>query len=386
MKKSLVALAALAVIGAASAQSTVTIGGQLDAGIKSQKTSAGATTTTQAGGIHGASRMWFAGSEDMGAGNKANFRLEMQPGIDNGSTNGTTNGATTGAALFNRGAWAGLSGGWGEVRLGRQGTVAMGVICTADLLGCYGGFAGGGFLFGGDGTGTRWISGNPSRGSNGSTGLATSSNNSAGTTANIGADLTRVQHGVTYLSTNMNGFTGQIQYATNGSSNSAANGVGRSFGLNVNYAQGPLFVGAAYQMAGPDANLNVSGKQTTLSSTYDLGVVKLGGVYQAETATAGTGGTTTMAFSSAKAWGLAATFPMGAALPYVKIGQHKTNGTGAFANVNTADSQIFNIGSHYSLSKRTMLYADYAYDSKGNATTTTNVKPTIMSVGVQHSF
>jgi predicted porin len=180
----------------------------------------------------------------------------------------------------------------------------------------------------------------------------------------------------------MNGVTGQVQYAFGGGSSTQTNGNGSSFGLNVNYAQGPLFVGATYQTAAADGMLNATGKQTTLGATYDLGMAKLGGVYQAESASG-----FAVNYNSARAWALTATFPMGAALPYVKVGQHKTNGTGAFGIVNGADSQVFNLGTYYSLSKRTKLYADYAVDNKGNSNIGTNTtKPTSLSAGIQHSF
>ena len=89
---------------------------------------------------------------------------------------------------------------------------------------------------------------------------------------------------------------------------------------------------------------------------------------------------------------------MGAALPYVKVGQHRTNGFGNYGIFNGTDATIVNIGSRYALSKRTNLYADYAIDSKGNsgktgfAATAVNpavnywAKPSIMSVGIQHNF
>jgi predicted porin len=173
----------------------------------------------------------------------------------------------------------------------------------------------------------------------------------------------------------MNGFTGQIQYAFGGAASNQANGNGSSLGLNANYAQGPMYVGFAYQTAAADAAVNATGKQTTLAGTYNFGMAKLGGVYQAESASGAVN------YTSARAWALTATFPMGAALPYVKVGQHKTNGVGAFGIVNATDSQVFNLGSQYSLSKRTKLYADYAVDNKGLPG-----KPTSLSAGIQHSF
>ena len=98
---------------------------------------AGITATNVSSGYFGANRLRFVGVEDMGGGMKTNFWLEMQPGF---------NGSTSGNGLFNRGAWLGMSGGWGEMRLGRQGTTTIGLVCTIDQSGCYGGFFGGGLL------------------------------------------------------------------------------------------------------------------------------------------------------------------------------------------------------------------------------------------------
>ena len=127
MKKSLIALATLAAT-TAFAQSSVTISGQLDAGIAATKNGDGTAVTNMASGIHGASRLRFVGVEDVGGGTKANFWLEMQPDFTNGTTNS--------AGLFNRGAWLGLSNAsLGEIRLGRQGTNTIGK-ATAINMGC----------------------------------------------------------------------------------------------------------------------------------------------------------------------------------------------------------------------------------------------------------
>jgi predicted porin len=179
----------------------------------------------------------------------------------------------------------------------------------------------------------------------------------------------------------MGAVSGQVQYAFGGGASNQANGNGSSVGLNVNYAQGPVFVGLAYQTAAADAAVNATGKQTTLGATYNLGMAKIGGAYQSETASG------VVNYSSAKAWALTATFPMGAALPYVKFGQHKTNGAGAMGNTNSVDSAIVNVGTRYALSKRTNLYLDYATDRKGNSGVGGNTtNPTILSAGIQHTF
>ena len=121
MKKSLIALAALAAT-TAFAQSSVTISGQLDTGISSQESGSGATKSTQTvmnTGIHGASRLRFVGTEDMGGGNKANFWLEMQPNFQTGSTaadlfqlvEGVTSSSSIGfvTSALNNGISAGLT-------------------------------------------------------------------------------------------------------------------------------------------------------------------------------------------------------------------------------------------------------------------------------------
>jgi predicted porin len=62
-----------------------------------------------------ASRLGLRGREDLGGGLAANFLLEAGLNSDDGSQ-------ADGNRLFNRQAWAGLSGPWGELRLGRQNT------------------------------------------------------------------------------------------------------------------------------------------------------------------------------------------------------------------------------------------------------------------------
>ena len=74
MKKSLIALAVLAASGASFAQSTATVYGIADLWIGSNDTGATSTTTIGSGGVNG-SRWGLKGSEDLGGGLKANFKL-----------------------------------------------------------------------------------------------------------------------------------------------------------------------------------------------------------------------------------------------------------------------------------------------------------------------
>jgi predicted porin len=109
MKKSLVALAALAVAGIASAQSSVTLFGVLDAAVsgysnKSENRFGSATvsSTQLSNSGYNASRLGFRGTEDLGGGLAASFWLEA--GINNDDGTGAKSGSNVqgGGLIFSR--------------------------------------------------------------------------------------------------------------------------------------------------------------------------------------------------------------------------------------------------------------------------------------------
>ena len=120
MKKSLIAIAALAAAGAAAAQSSVTMYGQVNTGYEHSKTDitiGGVKTTTKTTGFQNdrvnTSRLGFKGEEALGNGLSATFALEM--GFD------SADGKFADSA-FNRKATVGLKGAFGEVRIGKDST------------------------------------------------------------------------------------------------------------------------------------------------------------------------------------------------------------------------------------------------------------------------
>lgn len=114
MKKSLLALAVLsAFAGAASAQSSVTLSGRVDAGVVRE-----AGGWTMRGSQSGYNALTFSGREDLGGGMNAFFALNHRFNINNGTTNPGGN-AGGDRSQFYRNAWLGLGGGFGDVRLGR---------------------------------------------------------------------------------------------------------------------------------------------------------------------------------------------------------------------------------------------------------------------------
>ena len=117
MKKSLVALAVLsAFAGIASAQTSVTVYGIVDAGV-TREDSGLRTFNRLDSGNQSTSRLGFKGTEDLGGGLSAQFLLEQGFSLDNGAVQDSARTA------FNRQAYIGLTGNFGQVRLGRQKTV-----------------------------------------------------------------------------------------------------------------------------------------------------------------------------------------------------------------------------------------------------------------------
>jgi len=143
MKKTLFALAAVgAFAGAAQAQSSVTVYGNLDvaAATSENKTTTNSGTVTNAksrttgngDGALSTSVIGFRGTEDMGGGTKANFQLEYDlvdlaqggTGANTSASVADSNGATSATTSTGFGArlgWIGLSDAkMGELRVGRQ--------------------------------------------------------------------------------------------------------------------------------------------------------------------------------------------------------------------------------------------------------------------------
>ncbi|KQP23234.1 porin [Pseudorhodoferax sp. Leaf267] len=111
-------LLGLALAGMAWGQSSVTLYGVVDVAVRHDTNADGNghSRTALGPGATGSSRLGFKGTEDMGGGLKANFKLENGFNAANGDLADNTR-------AFSREAWVGLSGSYGELRLGRQYTV-----------------------------------------------------------------------------------------------------------------------------------------------------------------------------------------------------------------------------------------------------------------------
>ncbi|MBW9105288.1 porin [Paraburkholderia phenoliruptrix] len=117
MKKNLSALIVLTSAGmlcsSAHAQSSVTLYGIIDVGLNYQSNASGGRLFAMTSGVNQGSRFGLVGSEDLGSGLKAIFRLENGFDVTNGKLG-------QGGLLFGRQAYVGLSGRYGTLTFGRQ--------------------------------------------------------------------------------------------------------------------------------------------------------------------------------------------------------------------------------------------------------------------------
>ena len=85
MKKSLITLAVLAASGAASAQSSVTLFGVVDATVRYVDAGTGGSVWSLTNSGYQGSRLGFRGTEDLGGGLSTSFWLEAGVNNDNGT-------------------------------------------------------------------------------------------------------------------------------------------------------------------------------------------------------------------------------------------------------------------------------------------------------------
>lgn len=235
MKKTLLALAAIAASSAAFAQSSVTLYGVVDASLESVK---GDDTVTRVSSDNlASSRLGFKGTEDLGNGLKANFVLESNMKMDTGANGG---GSTR---FFDRAAWVGVAGGFGELRLGRQDT-------SIGLL------AGNSSILGAQAYDDLKISG-----------------------AFSGNTYRRTDNAITYILPKfVDGLSAQVQYSTQASGAENTDKLGSHYGLNVQYAASGFSAGLGYIQAKNSNTVDDTGLLAYLG--YDFGVAKLSGYFE----------------------------------------------------------------------------------------------------------
>ena len=385
MKKSVVALAVLgAFTGLASAQSSVTLYGRLDANVGSvdpgNKGKAGSSARVGeavtkmndgANGGLGASRFGMRGVEDLGDGVKAYFKLESQIAADTGANGGATQTSTN--SMFNREAYVGLgSSTWGDIRLGRLETLSREVNRTIN-----------------DASGENQLNISEVIDTSGAVTQTGASGYNQNLTYfnNFG---TRVDNAISYRSPSFMGLAQMI--ATYSFSESAAAPTGNSntafgstntlvkgniaayMGVGFIVTAGPLSADLVYeQLNGGGQGGGAFSKTGTIGANYDLGFAKLFAAYQDGTdvtqafgqnaMTVFTGGTGSIAGKNSgvdlKASNYGVKAPFGKWTFIAQYTQSELSGNNLLKSV-WGDDQIrqskYGMSAEYALSKRTSVY------------------------------
>jgi predicted porin len=379
MKKTVLALAAIAASSAAFAQSSVTLYGVVDASVESVKgNTAGKGTTFNrvSSGNLATSRLGFKGVEDLGGGLKAKFQLEATVNADTG--------ASASGRFFDRAAWLGLaSAEAGELRIGRQDSLIGAQI--ADAIGAQ----------------------------------AYDASVVADTLGGSGSLLRRLDNAITYIApTFVPGLTLSAQYSTAADQSLANNAetqsltvgsvIGRTYGFSANFAQGPLSAGASYIQANSANKGAATGEQENVGlfmyGAYDLGVAKLTAYYNDDTNDGN------RRFDGRRLYGINAAVPVATGLTVSGgYGYARNIGTVVGAtgfglnsavpavtgkNVKNDNAGIITLKAQYDLSKRTAAYAlftqvqnsDNANLGLAGVSTTKDKSARGLAVGIRHAF
>jgi predicted porin len=357
MKKSLIALAALAASGAVFAQSSVTLFGVVDLAYERVKTNTG-TLSGIAPSANSSSRLGFRGVEDLGGGMSASFWLEAALAPMNGSgSSGTTNnnqttnlqGTGVGGLTFNRRSTVSLSGPFGELRIGRDYTPSFWNYTIYDP-------------FGTNSVGATL---------------------SAYTGDGFAKTFVRASNSIGYfLPGNLGGFYGQAMYAFgNRASTEVTTGYatphntehnGRYAGVRLGYGQGPFNTAIAYARTSYQAGTNTAsilgsaaqpiGNFTDLNwgGSYTFGSIKAMAQISRQKAD------DAIALGNsvkAKGWGIGADWGVGAGDVLLSYSRVTVDGVAPFNAGNTPKASKWAVGYVHNLSKRTAVYGYYAHVS-----------------------
>jgi len=362
MKKSLIALAALATVATAAQAQSVTLYGIMDAGVGRVSTAGVSNTQAISGGLS-TSRWGLRGTEDLGGGLAAKFNLESELAIDTGVAGSTVNSGSSNLSpnpLFNRAANVELDkAGVGSLTVGRRNRLEYDLVVALDPFGGanIGSFTRVGYIAGGA----------------------------------IPTGDARVSDSVTVKSATFNGFSASAQqsFGEQAGNNTAY----KQTAYGVQYSAGNLLVAATYAK---NNNATTEDHNTTLyGATYNLGFAKVHAAHiEREKASSGI---------KTKVDMIGAVVPVTAQINlignYMSIKNSSTTlpGTNVFHSPTTgANADAFGLGATYGLSKRTTAYVLYGnVDNEGGAKVYTsnlftapgeNKKTSSYAVGVRHTF
>lgn len=338
MKKTLVALAALAAAGSSFAQ--VIISGTFDPTVAitntSYKNGNSVSNTATGNNGQGTSQITFRGVEDLGGGLSAEFRMENDFQANNGTSLTNFPGSNGGDV------WVGLNGGFGKIKLGTPNTPTLSTQAGRNVWGTKIGSGFGGVM---------------------------------------GSGKVRQNNSVRYDSPSFGGASIALNYTfgTTADANptTAIAAAEPVVDLGLFYAAGAINAGLSLWKQANNTT-NAGDQITTLHFQYNLGVANVYAGYHTETKTTAAG-----VDSASAGFNLGVAVPMGAVTLQANYGKLDDKET------SNLDRSILGLGVKYDLSKRTSAYARYVNQvNDTNATSAANFveKITTTLVGVQHNF
>lgn len=312
---------AMAAGPAAAQSSTVAVSGYLDAGVYRDYDHTSKLGTVQR------SNLAFAGTEDLGGGLQATFRLSTRFEMGSGAPEG--NGYKP---FWHDESTVGLKGHWGQLRLGRALSAMWAQEWKFDAWANFNRIASPAWHM------AHYLTPTDRASNNGT------------------AEYGRMSNGLYYDSPSVGGFTAHLSGSTERTE--AQGRHGRGYSASLNYEQGPMAAMLAHERNGSgDTDLYLGGK-------YRWGAAALMLAYDR----------TRSGDSADKASmiALGATYTMGATTFKAGYGRQRLNGD---------TNHMASLGAEYALSRRTMAYA-----SLGHQRYAQQPSRTAFGVGLAHSF
>ncbi len=361
MKKLLIASAALAMVaGTVQAQSSVTISGRLDQSVGSHDI--GTANQGNVGkinsNVYATSRITLSAVEDLGGGMKAGFFLETGLSPDAGSAGSVTgvSGTTGTNTFFSRESNMYVSGGFGEIRVGKITVDATDADVFVNATASH--VAGM----------NQALVGKRIGGVAGSTATGIDS---------LGDNLDNT---VAYKLPTFSGAT--VQLFRSAGENAGGYDTGSTNGASVRYVNGKLKATAA--QVNKKISTGKSQDQTSYGLSYDFGMVRVGAIQVVSDYTE------TTANDKAKATVFSAAVPVNAKVTLVGAYHTAKNDLGS-----AYDGKATVVGATYDFSKRTAAYVTYAasknessgnYSVSGMTGTAAGADEKLTSVGIKHFF
>ena len=397
MKKSLVAIAALAATGA-FAQSSVTLYGRLDLGMQSNKvestSAAGVGTSVKTTELAGAQNLWtgsrigIRGSEDLGGGLKANFVYEFRLNQDG------TAAADADTANFGRvrTSLVQLQGDFGSVAVGTYLNPFDDIRLSAGNYGLAGGWSLD-KINGGVGFDARSINSVGYRSPAFGGGFFAT----FGTSNQTVSYQTGVTPGLSSGSNSSKGVIGSLGYSNGPISALVAVGQGKARAAGATSAAaavgGTPFVApvSAVTASAPAVGAEVKINDFGLRASYNVGfAVPYLSFENAKRTTTGIDAANAsfgLGSNTSRGFEVGSSFPMGAFSPYVTFAVNKqtaVNGAGVTTIVKKTNA--LQVGTKYDLSKRTFAYTGFGSSKDTTENAATVRKESGFALGLVHNF